>query len=559
MNNKRKIKWSIRWKLISAMAALIISLLLAITFVQFSSQKAVLQKELNRHINILHKSLIDRGKTLSDELARITENHIASYNFSNISLIIDKAISKNRELTYAILMDTSRTAIIHTTHREYEQNVISDSEDLFAATQQVAAINEYDKNGSSYIEFIVPIQVSITPWGWLRLGFSQDVLNNEIMESQKDISQQIKVIIYRSILIAIAFIVAGAGVIVIVSRRFSEPLIALINFTQEISQGKFIGENKIVINSNDEIGVLSTGFVEMAKNLKESQRLLEEHSKTLERKVEERTEALEKAYKDLKDSQEQLVQSEKMASLGQLVTGIAHEINTPLGIGVTASTHFLEITRKLEVSFNDKSMTKSGLQKYISSTKQAGELIYKNLLRTAELIKSFKMISADQASRERRKFKLKSYLDDIIASLRPRLNRTKLEIIINGGDDIELDSYPGVFAQILTNFIMNSIYHAYERDDEGRIEIDVTTLSRKDYVVISYSDNGKGIAEKNLVKIFDPFFTTKRGKGGTGLGLNVVFNLVTQTLEGRIQCKSKVGEGTTFVIETPLILKDENI
>lgn len=549
MKNKTKVKLSIQWKLLFVMVELVITLLVAITFIQISSQKKIFEKESRRHIEILKKSLIDRGKTLSDELVRMTENHIATYNLSNITLIINKAISKNEELIYAILMDTSRTTFIHSLHPEHEHETISEPEDLFASKQEEATINEYEKNGISYIEFIVPIQISIDPWGWLRLGFSQDILNREIMVSKMDIADQVKDMIVRSVLLAIAFIAAGSVVVVVVSRRFTKPLITLTNFAQKLAQGKFKGDEDIQFQSNDEIGVLTTAFVEMATNL-------EDYNKTMEQKVEQRTVELEKAYNDLRRSQKQLVQSEKMASLGQLVTGVAHEINTPLGIGVTASTHLIKITNKITDSLNNKTMTKSDLEKYFATSKKSSDLIYKNLARTAELIKSFKMVSADQASREKRKFKLKAYLDDIMTSLHPRLKRTKLDITINCDVAIELNSYPGFIAQIITNFIMNSIAHAFEINEKGSITIDVTTLFRKGFAVISYSDNGKGIEDENIAKIFDPFFTTKRGEGGTGLGLNIVYNIVTQTLKGKLLCKSIVGEGTTFVVEIPLIAQD---
>ncbi len=551
MENRREIRWSIRWKLLSAMTGLIIAILLALTFIQIAGQKEVMESELNRRIKILKRNLMDRGKTLSGNLARLTENNIATYNLSNIAVIIEKAIKKNEELSYAILMDSSRTAFIHTISPEKQQTEISSEEDVFASKQEAANVNEYEKDGKSYIEFIVPIHVSIQPWGWLRLGFSQEMLNNEIIKSKKEISEQARTMIFRSIYTAVAFIIVGSGIILLISSRLSRPLRALTKSADELAKGNFDISLKIEGHSKDEVGVLYDAFLEMSKDLGRSQAMLEDYSRTLENKVKDRTQELSKAYDNLKLSQEQLVESEKMASLGQLVAGVAHEINTPIGIGVTTSTHFIEITDAIAASFEDKSMTKSSLQKYFSSAKQAGDLIFRNLVRTSELIKSFKMVSADQTSHEKRKFNIKTYLHDILASLRPKIKKTKLDIAINCRDNININSYPGAVAQIITNFIMNSINHAYESPATGNIIIDVKE-SGNDYITLKYSDDGKGIPEESLKKIFDPFFTTRRGEGGTGLGLNIVYNIVTQTLKGKIKCESEVGKGAAFIVELPV-------
>lgn len=259
---------------------------------------------------------------------------------------------------------------------------------------------------------------------------------------------------------------------------------------------------------------------------------------------------INKAFDDLKQSQEQLVQAEKEASLGQMVAGVAHEINTPVGIGVTAASHLVHLTDDIIASFENRTARKDDMEKYFAGAKQDGELILKNLYRTSELVKSFKMVSADQTSGEKRKFKVKSYLEDIVLSLRPRLQKTSHKVTINCDENLEMDSYPGAFGQVITNLLINSLTHAYDDDEEGTIKMDVTTDS--DGALLTYSDDGRGISEENLKKVFDPFFTTNRGGGGTGLGLNIVSNIVNQTLKGRITCESKPGSGATFLINFPL-------
>jgi len=260
------------------------------------------------------------------------------------------------------------------------------------------------------------------------------------------------------------------------------------------------------------------------------------------KEIQEKTENLEK-------SQKQLIQSEKMASLGQLVTGVAHEINTPVGIGVTVSSSLSKSTKKILSSFENKTMSKTDLTKYFSSTIESSELILQHLLQTADLIKSFKMVSADQTAHEKRKFNVKSYLENIILSLRPELKNKPHRIKINCDDDIQIDSYPGAMAQVVTNMVFNSLIHAFDDGDTGTIEIEVTQNASQ--IILKYSDNGKGVSKKDIKKIFDPFFTTKRGTGGTGLGMHIVYNTVTEILKGSISCESIQGQGINFIVTLP--------
>ncbi len=286
---------------------------------------------------------------------------------------------------------------------------------------------------------------------------------------------------------------------------------------------------------------------------------LKKHHDQLEEIVKERTDELTiacnkaiDANEELKQSQEMLIHAEKMASLGQLVAGVAHEINTPIGIAVTSSSHLELATKKISAMFYDKQITRTDLEKYISVAREDSDLIVKNLFRAGDLIRSFKMVSADQTSWEKRQFNLKSYLNDIVMSLSPQLRRTPHVVTIKCDETLELNSYPGAFAQIITNLLMNSVLHAYDEGAKGTILIEAVPLD--DEIILRYRDDGKGIPEANLKKIFDPFFTTKRGQGGSGLGLYITFNIVTQTLKGSIVCESEVGKITVFTVTLPNVL-----
>jgi two-component system, sensor histidine kinase ChiS len=274
--------------------------------------------------------------------------------------------------------------------------------------------------------------------------------------------------------------------------------------------------------------------------------------KEAEIKLREAKKAAEQALQQLQATQEQLVEAAKMAELGNLVAGVAHEINTPLGIGVTAASRLDTITKDIVQLYTDRKMKRGDLEKYLKSTEQGSELILKNLTRAAELIQSFKQVAVDQSSERQRTFALKGYLHEILISLRPEFKRTAHQVSIVCDEDIVLSSYPGVFSQIFTNFIMNSLIHGFSEKNDGQISIKAQTVNENTQLILRYSDNGKGISSSIINNIFDPFFTTNRQGGGSGLGLHIVYNLVTHKLNGTIQCESIEGEGTTFTLEIPI-------
>jgi PAS domain S-box-containing protein len=259
---------------------------------------------------------------------------------------------------------------------------------------------------------------------------------------------------------------------------------------------------------------------------------------------------LQKTLNHLNKTQEQLIRSEKMASLGGLVAGVAHEINTPVGVGVTAATHLEKMTKEIKRIYEQGSLTKKRMADFFEDSAEAVSILLTNLDRASRLVKSFKQVSADQSSEMRRTFKVKEYINEVLLSLQPKLKKCKHQISVQGEEDFVLDSYPGGFAQIITNLLLNSLIHAYDEDGQGRIVIEFGQENSR--FVLRYSDDGRGMKPAVVNKIFDPFFTTKRGAGGTGLGLYVVYNIVVQQFGGTIDCMSQIGEGTTFTIQFPL-------
>ncbi|MGV1099334.1 PAS domain-containing sensor histidine kinase [Thiovibrio sp. JS02] len=292
---------------------------------------------------------------------------------------------------------------------------------------------------------------------------------------------------------------------------------------------------------------------------KQAEHDLLELTDTLEQRVAERTARMNAANQELRETlgqleqtQAQLVHSEKMAALGDLVAGVAHEINTPVGVGVTAASYLAKETRAIAALHAEGRMKRSDLAGYLEVSQESAKLILSNLNRAAALIRSFKQVAIDQSGEGRRTFLLAEYLEEVCLSLRPILKNTPHRLEINCPADLALNSYPGAISQIVTNFITNSITHAYREGEAGCLRFDVALSGGN--VHFRYSDDGKGMHEEEVRHVFDPFFTTNREKGGSGLGLHIVYNIVTQKLWGAIKCESRPGGGASFVLVFPAVI-----
>jgi len=259
---------------------------------------------------------------------------------------------------------------------------------------------------------------------------------------------------------------------------------------------------------------------------------------------------LQEAMDSLQLSLVRQAEAEKMAVLGGYVAGIVHEVNTPLGITITASSHLEDKIDQITKKYDEGTMSRKDLERFLNLCKESASIIRTNQERAAELMRSFKDIAVDQSSNERRKFKVNEYIHEILLSLRPKLKKTDHIINVECSEKLIINSYPGAFSQILTNFIMNSLIHGFEHIEVG--EINITISQEEDKIHLNYKDNGKGLEEEDLEKLFDAFFTTKRETGGSGMGTHIVHNLVTSTLGGTIDCKSKPGEGLEYIIIFPI-------
>jgi signal transduction histidine kinase len=255
---------------------------------------------------------------------------------------------------------------------------------------------------------------------------------------------------------------------------------------------------------------------------------------------------------ELHETRGQLVESEKMASLGGLVAGVAHEINTPLGISVTAASHLSDRLGIFKQRYQDGKLTRSEFDSFIAEADASSDLVGRNLQRASELVRSFKRVAADQSHEELRQFKLIHYLEEICHSLSPQLNVKGHQVSIEGDADITVNTYPGILAQVITNLVINSDIHGFEGRQNGQIRMTIELDEAR--VILVYTDDGIGITEAQRPKVFEPFYTTKRNAGGIGLGLNICYSLVNQKLQGIISCEAS-DSGARFVLQFPALLE----
>ena len=291
---------------------------------------------------------------------------------------------------------------------------------------------------------------------------------------------------------------------------------------------------------------------EVEKEIREMTTQLE--ARVLQRtlKLEQTNCELAEAMESLRHTQSELIRSEKMAALGALVAGVAHELNTPIGNSVTVASTLQDKTRELMRDIADGKLRRSSLDQYLQNVTTGTAILMRTLGVARDLIRSFKQVAVDQSSSQRRKFDLKTVLEEIISTLSPMYKSGPYTLVTELSPGIKMDSFPGPLGQILTNFMTNALAHGFEGHEQGKMQI-LSRLVDENHVEIIFSDNGLGISEADQKRVFDPFFTTKLGRGGSGLGLNIAYNIITGVLGGTIHLDTQLGYGARFIVNLPII------
>lgn len=412
----------------------------------------------------------------------------------------------------------------------------------------------YHKN---HLELTVKIEDNQQIYGYLY-----------IQSDLKNINSFIDKIIYLACCFYFFGLTLAVFLALAIQKRINQPISAMIESIQQVSQSKdynlrldktsLIELDRLAHNINI---LLHRTQNHITKQDEVHQQAMLENS-NLTKKVTARTDALKDSNQELLSTLEklhqfqgQLVENEKMASLGDMVAGIAHEVNTPIGLGVTASSLMSDNLNEIKNAFEDKTLKSSQLKKFLVQGEENISIIYRNLDRAAKLISSFKKLAVNQSTADTLQFNVKELLEEVLLTLKTKISEKQVAVTLECSKQLIVESKPGPIIQILINLIINSIIHGFEQQTDGHIKISVIYLSQQ--LHINYQDNGIGLNEDIKAKIFEPFTTTKRGTGGSGLGLHLVYNLVTQALNGQIDFESVKDKGTNFQITLPVTLISE--
>ena len=496
----------------------------------------------NRTLNaaLLENIKISVGQT--SQLLNLTVSTYASNkDLRTVQAFLDEILDKEAKngLIYVLVADAEGKTLIST-------------RPLGADTPTPDQINQYERAAlTGTINVRNRLLLPGNQVGFLQYGLStENIITATTIERRNSLIRTLVVVLLT--FLAIVFF----------GHQITKKLQQMILASREIVAGNY--QMRIAASGTNELALMSEHFNRMVDAVQLKIQEITELNQSLESRVQSRTLELENSKQQLennllqlKEVQRQLISKEKLASLGSLVAGIAHELNTPIGNAYTVSTTVTEKVDEFKAACMDASIKKSTLTRFSSEMAEAADLLTKNLHRASELITSFKTVAVDQASENRRKFNLLKTMEELAITLQPRIKKTQIQFLLDISAEITLDSYPGPLIQVVSNLFNNAVLHGFDQQERGELIL-MANIDKDNpqYVSIQFSDNGVGIQPRNLDKIFDPFFTTKFGQGGSGLGLNICYNIVSGLLGGQISVHSILGVGTKFTISIPISVEN---
>jgi signal transduction histidine kinase len=471
-----------------------------------------------------------------------TTTLVAEFAINRLPLIVQKMSLGTQEV---IILDSQANIIAHPDPELSLQHFNMGFDSLFTQNSQQVRSGQFDWQEVSYQASIVPM----SNMAWQVVVMEPASTFNELT---------------RSTLLVWLLVTIVASIITVYfsfrsAMQLSKPFEKLKQLTLDISAGSY--KASTVDSRIQEVNLLSTQINSMASQVEQREQDYEALTMELESRVKQRTAAYVSTNNDLSESllqlettMDQLVQAEKLASLGSLVAGIAHELNTPIGNSKVAVSSQQHIIKSFSKAFQQGKMTKSSLDSFIAELAETTEMSYRNLERAKELIQSFKQVAVDQTSSQQRVFKLKQVIEEVVVTLGPTMRLLPVHIDLKVDSEIAIDSKPGELMQVVTNVINNAFTHGL--DGKSKLDIEICANQVSDInVLLQIKDNGIGMSADHVRRAFDPFFTTKLGRGGSGLGLNIVNRMVVDTLGGSVELTSEVNKGTTVSIVLPLKLK----
>lgn len=508
-----KINLSIKTQLVLTFIAISTTIILGVTYFNFITN---VKQEKN---SFVQNSLIQANLLADFSVSALIFSDIEGANENLEKLRSDDNIQR------VILFDNDGSIFS-------EYNPLNKTQKATINLNKVLFIKENDEfldYGTLIIS--VPLKHNDYIYGTLYVEKSTKIIKNLLKKVFNE------VIFFTIILLLVIYFIS-----LILSDYLLKPILSLASTAEEIASSQNYS-TRVEYNSKNEIGSLYKAFNTLVNDT-------ENLTHNLEQKVALRTKELEESLEYLKQTQQKLIESEKMSALGNLVSGIAHEVNTPLGNAITGSSVIAKETLTLKKELEDGTLKRSTLEKRLNVLNDSSALLSKSLNFASGLIKSFKQISVDQVTNDVREFNIKEYIEEIFLTNHNKLKQIPTKIEIISEKELIVKHSPGVIAQIFNNLIQNSVIHGFENiKKEAMITVKIEKTNKN--LILEYQDNGNGIDEKLKAKIFEPFVTTKRNAGGTGLGLNIVYNLVHQKLKGTLEVSSKKDMGTKFIIKIP--------
>ncbi len=483
----------------------------------------------------------------SGHVVNLAQDSLNVAIWAPISMALTDPESWQVEARHAVVMmaiHTPNTASLETIAERIGADIaIADDEHVWVSSidnkkrQQVSNTN-IEVNEHPYVFFEVDLNLP---------SDSNTEFNIMALSSTQDLSKRTTSLIVRLTLITgLIILVTGLAMYWLIRIKLRNPLEALLQGVHQIQQGQ--QDVQVNIKAQNEFNILGSSFNNMSQEIQQKSLELRLANENLEQKVQART-------AELANAQQQLIMAEKMASLGQLVAGIAHEINTPLGNSITALSFSHDSQKKIKKLFDDKKLTSNDFGLFLEESDESMSLMESNLRKASELVKTFKNVAVNQSVEELVEFSVADHVREVMLTLRPQLKKTQIEVNFDIDESLTITSYPGAYYHIISNMIMNSLKHAFP-SNRGHIYLAIHI--KEEQILISYKDDGQGMEKEVLNRIFDPFYTTKRGEGGTGLGLYMTYNIVCQRLDGKIEAYSALGEGTRFEIILPLNIQGSN-
>ncbi len=520
------------------MIGLIISLLAVMTWIQIGSQQAILEREMDRRVELMTQVLEVRGGTLSEQLARQAENDIASFSFSNLTESMTNATRLNAQLAYAIVMDAEGTAYAHALMGgrsvQSDDSKPADADALFAASQENRTTREVGKDESAALEFITPLKVGTARWGVLRLGFSLAALNGEIVNTRRDMRVRARAAVIRSAATAGGVVVFGMLVVAWISALISKPIRQLTLSAQQISKGDFTAATQFQSSSRDEVGVLGTAFAQMAGHLQRTYAQLEEYNRTLEEKVAERTQAVERVSAQAEEAREAAEAANRTKSA--FLASMSHELRTPL----TAIIGFSEMLFE-EAEDDERTESAEDLRRIMDAAR--------HLLGLINEILDLSKIEAQKMELHLERFEVANIIREVANTLEPLVAKRSNKLGSMNADLVKIRQ--GLF---------NLLSNANKFTESGDVRLAVTRVTRESGDMLSFaiSDTGIGMSPEQMGRLFQAFqqadSSTSRKYGGTGLGL-VITKKFCELMGGSVRVESEVGKGSTFTMEIPAEVK----